>query len=125
MSVDQAVQPDQKPRTVNAAARVFPALPTLAVLVAVSLVLYTKLVLNRDHVDDAKVGDCLRDAPDDKDVPYRIVPCGDAAAAYRALAILPKSDTCMEVAGASRLVSTDEHYEAGHPLSGTFSDRVM
>jgi hypothetical protein len=109
MSVDQAVQPDRKPPVRNRALRISLLVLTPLVLAVVGLVLYSKS-LDRDHIDNAKVGDCVRDAPESKTAPYRIAPCGDTAAGYKVLALLPTDGSCLDVAGASRSVSTDEHH---------------
>jgi hypothetical protein len=84
-------------------------LPVL-LLAAVGIGLYTKFVLNADKVDNAKAGDCVRDAPDDAAEPFRLVPCGDAAAKYKVLAVFaPSGGKCSEQAGASAAATTDDH----------------
>ncbi|GAA2432721.1 hypothetical protein GCM10010191_53430 [Actinomadura vinacea] len=64
---------------------------------------------NKDHIDKVAVGDCLRQAAGDQESPYRIVSCSDSGAAYKALKLLPSSQGCREVAGASRQVNNENN----------------
>jgi hypothetical protein len=108
MSVDQAVQPDRKPSAKKRTLWISLLVLTSLLAVVAGLVLYS-MSLDRDHIDNAKVGDCVRDAPDSRTEKYRIAPCADAAAGYKVLALLPANSSCLDVAGASRSVDTDEH----------------
>lgn len=105
MSIDQAAR---KPK-LNTATRVYLILLPIALVAVVGAVLYTKFVLGADGVANAKVGGCVRDAPDGGEQPFRLVDCADAAAKYKVLAVLGPSGGCSGVAGASSAVDTDEH----------------
>ena len=94
----------------NKPTKIFLVILPILLLVATGLGLYTKFVLNADLVANAKTGDCVRDYPDDTDEPYRLIPCTDATAKYKALDVQPASNAnCRNVAGASSSVTTDDN----------------
>ncbi|MEV6928608.1 hypothetical protein AB0M46_29530 [Dactylosporangium sp. NPDC051485] len=92
----------------NKTTKVYLVLLPVLLLAVVGVALYSKFVLNADNVANAKTGDCVRDAPDDKDKPFRLVACADAGAKYKVLAVMDSGGgRCADVAGASTSASTD------------------
>ncbi|MEO3815089.1 hypothetical protein [Plantactinospora sp. B24E8] len=90
------------------AARV--AIAVLSALVTLALINGGKSVLrslvDKDHINNVAAGDCLRESRTDRNSPYRIVGCDDAAATHKALAVVDGSgDSCIHVAGATRSVT--------------------
>jgi hypothetical protein len=64
---------------------------------------------DKDSLNRAKEGDCLRETRDDKESPFRIVACGDAKAEYKVLKLKPRSADCKDVAGAQRAAFNDDN----------------
>jgi hypothetical protein len=62
------------------------------------------------HVDAAKVGDCVRDTPDDTSSKVRITPCEKAEATDKVLGLQGSgsNEDCIDVAGATRQVSNED-----------------
>ena len=107
MSIDQAAAAARPQRT-GTGTKVGLVFLAVALVAAVGIGLYGKLVLGKDDVDNAKVGDCARDAAD-KDQKVRLVGCADPGAKYQVLAVRGTSGGCSDVAGASSSVSTGDH----------------
>jgi hypothetical protein len=61
-------------------------------------------------IDNAAVGDCVRETPDDSTSPMRIIPCDQAGASHRVLGeqAYGSDEDCIDVAGATRQVSSDK-----------------
>ncbi|GAA2381981.1 LppU/SCO3897 family protein [Dactylosporangium salmoneum] len=93
----------------NKTTKVYLVLLPILLLAVAGVALYSKFVLNADNVTNAKTGDCVRDAPEDKDEPFRLVACTDAGAKYKVLAVLGTGGgRCADVAGASTSTTTDD-----------------
>lgn len=107
MSIDQAAGV-ARPQRMSAGTKFGLIYLAVGLVAAVGIGLYGTLVLNKDDVDNAKVGNCAQDAPD-KDQKVRLVGCADPGAKYKVLAVQRTSGGCSDVAGASSSVTTDDH----------------
>ena len=65
---------------------------------------------NRDKVDNAEVGDCMKlDESDDKS-PFTVVDCNDPEGKYKVLKVISDpNEHCKDIAGASQSSSTDDN----------------
>jgi hypothetical protein len=85
--------------------------PLRAILSVVVLVIVAggAWFLNRNNVENANVGDCASYDASNTNNMYKVVDCADAAAKYKVLTISDSStDSCKEVAGASRSWSVNK-----------------
>ncbi|MEE6258516.1 LppU/SCO3897 family protein [Plantactinospora sonchi] len=89
------------------------AVGVLGALVTMALINGGKSVLrslaDEDHINNVTAGDCVRESPGDRNSPYRIVGCDDAAATHKALQVAASSSdgSCIHVAGATRSITNE------------------